>query len=77
MARSRRKTPVVGVTSSESEKADKQLSHRKFRRVIRQVVPVNPDGHLPLEKELTNTHSMAKDGKSRFDPSASPKLLRK
>ena len=77
MARSKRKTPVIGVTSSASEKADKQLSHRKHRRAVRQAVPIAPEEPLPLEKELTNTVTMSKDGKARFDPAASPELLRK
>jgi hypothetical protein len=77
MARSRRKTPVRGITTSESEKSDKAASHRKIRRAVRQIVPVEPDAVLPLEKELTNTFSMAKDGKARFDPKKSPSLLRK
>lgn len=77
MARSRRKTPVRAVTSSESEKSDKAASHRKIRRSVRQIVPIEPDAVLPLERELTNTFSMAKDGKARFDPKKSPSLLRK
>jgi hypothetical protein len=77
MARSKRKTPVRAVTSSTSEKSDKAASHRKIRRTVRWLVPVTPGAVLPLEKELTNTFSMAKDGKARFDPAKSPKLLRK
>ena len=52
-------------------------SHRKIRRVVRQIVPVDPDAVLPLEKQLTNPYSMDKDGKARFDPKLSPKLMRK
>ena len=77
MARSKRKTPVRAVTSSASEKSNKAASHRKIRRTVRQIVPIEPDAMLPLEKELTNTFSMAKDGKARFDPKSSPNLLRK
>ncbi len=77
MARSKRKTPVTAITTATSEKDNKLASHRKIRRAIRQIVPVNPDTILPLEKELTNTYSMSKDGKSRFDPKTLPKLLRK
>ncbi|WP_157489277.1 MULTISPECIES: hypothetical protein [unclassified Lysobacter] len=77
MARSKRKTPVSGVTSATSEKSDKAASHRKIRRAVRQIVPVTPEAVLPLEKELTNTFSMDKDGKARFDPAESPELLRK
>jgi hypothetical protein len=75
MARSKRRTPVRGATTSESEKSDKAASHRKIRRTIRQIVPIEPDAVLPLEKELTNTFAMAKDGKVRFDPKKSPSLL--
>lgn len=77
MARSRQKTPASGITTAVSEKADKQASHRKIRRVIRQLVPIEPDAVLPLEKQLTNPYSMAKDGKARFDPAEHPKLMRK
>lgn len=77
MARSKRKTPVRAVTTAESEKADKVASHRRIRRAVRQIVPRSADAVLPLEKELTNSDSMSKDGKLRFDPKQSPRLLRK
>lgn len=77
MARSRRRTPVRGMTTSDSEKSDKQRSHRRIRRAVRQAVPLHPEGPLPLEKELTNTYAMDKDGKIRFDPSTCPELMRK
>ena len=77
MSRSKRKTPVRGITSSDSEKADKAASHRKIRRTIRKIVPVAPEAVLPQEKQLTNPYSMAKDGKARFNPAKSPELLRK
>lgn len=48
MARSKRKTPVRAVTTSESEKSDKAASHRKICRTIHQVVPIEPDAVLPL-----------------------------
>lgn len=76
MTRSKRKSPIRGVTSSDSEKADKLASHRKVRRAVRQAVPTESEV-MPLENELTNSFSMSKDGKIRFDPKASPKLLRK
>ncbi len=77
MARSKRKTPARGITSAESEKADKAASHRKVRRTVRQTLPISRDAHLPLEKQLTNSYSMAKDGKARFDPRKSPEMMRK
>ena len=77
MARSRRKAPIRGITSSDSEKSDKAASQRKIRRVVRQIVPMDPEAVLPLEKQLTNPYSMDKDGKARFDPKLSPELMRK
>lgn len=76
MSRSRRKTPIHGMTGAKSEKADKAHSHRKVRRAVR--IAVNADAPvLPHEKELTNPWSMAKDGKAMFNPAAYPKLMRK
>ena len=77
MARSKRKTPVRGVTTAESEKADKVASHRKLRRVAKQAITPELETPLPVERGLTNPWSMAKDGKARFDPRESPKLVRK
>jgi hypothetical protein len=76
LSRSRRKTPVRGVTTAESEKADKAASHRRLRRAIRRIA-IDSDAILPVERQLTNPWSMAKDGKMRFDPAKSPELLRK
>lgn len=76
MSRSRRKTPIRGITSADSEKSDKAASHRKVRRAVRIAVKQNASV-LPQEKELTNPWSMAKDGKAWFEPAANPKLMRK
>lgn len=76
MSRSRRKTPSRGITTAESEKADKAASHRRLRRAVRRVV-VDLDAVMPVERQLTNPWSMAKDGKRRFDPARDSKLMRK
>jgi hypothetical protein len=77
MSSSRRKTPVCGITSAESEKQDKAASHRAYRRTLNQVIHPTLDTPLPTERQITNPWSMAKDGKSRFNPVKSPKLMRK
>jgi len=77
MTRSRRKTPIAGATAAGSEKDDKQASHRKLRRAVRQLIPSGKDDTLPVEQELTNPWSMAKDGKLYFDPANHPRLMRK
>jgi len=77
MSRSKRKTPVCGVTTAKSEKADKIASHRKLRRITKQKIQPTLETPLPLERQLTNPWSMAKDGKTRFDPIKYPHLMRK
>jgi hypothetical protein len=63
MARSKRKTPIRGITRAESEKKDKQLAHRKYRRKMKAVLQQVPDAEiLPHVRELSNPWSMSKDG---------------
>ena len=64
MARSRKKTPVTGITSAESEKADKLAAHRRERRKIRQQMTVDANADvLPHTREVSNPWAHAKDGK--------------
>ena len=77
MSRSRRKTPVRGITSAESEKQDKAASHRAYRHRLKQKIHPSLETPLPTEQQITNPWSMAKDGKTRFNPIKSPKLMRK
>lgn len=78
MSRSRRKNPIRGMTSSDSEKKDKQFAHRRIRRTIRQCLVLNPHVDvLPDERGLSNPWLMDKDGKSRFDPVKDSKEMRK
>ena len=77
MARSKRKTPITGITTAVSEKSDKVASHRRIRRVVKQAITPDLETPLPLERELTNTWSMAKDVKTYFDQKAHPRLMRK
>jgi hypothetical protein len=64
---------VIDDSSSRVLLTDDQLELRYTFEEIQ----IEPDSVLPLEKELTNTVSMAKDGKACFDPNKSPGLLRK
>src|SRR5690606_10736721 len=64
MSRSRRKTPITGITSAGSEKADKRVANRRVRRSVRQSLTVSPAPHLlPHTRELSNPWTFAKDGK--------------
>jgi|GEM_PF-3966020 len=77
MARSTTTHPFHGITKAVSEKADKAASHRKLRRVTRQMIEPALETPLPVDRELTNTYAMSKDGKRRFDPVLIPRLMRK
>lgn len=78
MTRSYRRTPVAGITKSESEKADKVRAHRRLRRIVRcKVFKFGDDTVLPDVREIENVYSWDKDGKMRFDPRVYPELMRK
>jgi hypothetical protein len=42
MSRSKRRTPVCGMTSARSEKQDKRLYNRRYRRACKQVIHADP-----------------------------------
>jgi hypothetical protein len=78
MTRSRKKTPISGITAARSEKQDKRLANRRVRRAVKQVLATSVDVHvLPHRRELTNPWTMAKDGKMWFNPDRFPEALRK
>ena len=78
MSRSKKRAPVCGMTGARSEKQDKRLYNRRYRRVCKQALQVDPARELlPLLREHSNVGAMDKDGKVRFDPEERPKLLRK
>ncbi|HXF38109.1 MAG TPA: hypothetical protein VN687_00210 [Blastocatellia bacterium] len=78
MSRSRRKTPIHGMTTARSEKKDKRLYNRRFRHVSKQALHVSPQQEpLPHLREHSNPWSMDKDGKVRFDPKKHPEWMRK
>ena len=78
MSRSKRKTPITGITTATSEKQDKRIANRQLRRCVKQLLDVDPETEvLPLEREVSNVWSMDKDGKIRFDPACHPDLMLK
>ncbi len=78
MSRSRKRTPIHGITMARSEKPDKRRYNRRFRHVCKQVLHVDPAREvLPHLREYSNPWSMDKDGKVRFDPARYPELMRK
>lgn len=67
MSRSRRKTPIYGITTARSEKQDKKLWHQRMRACERDRLRHSlddPEAHLTtLVLEVSNRWSMDKDGR--------------
>ncbi len=76
MSRSRTKTPIVGMTTCESEKADKAKWHRKFRRAAKMDIEV---GQFISFRQYGSTWCMGKDGKQYLLEASTrfPEYLRK
>jgi len=82
VSRSKRREPITGVTTAESEKEWKRDANRKLRRAVNQKVQqlpaTDPDAVvLPVMDEVANQYSDPKDGKQHFDPRKHPQLMRK
>ena len=65
MSRSRRKTPIFGFTSCDSEKQDKKIWHGRMRAHERDALAkADFDAHLTTRKEqVSDAWNMDKDGK--------------
>ena len=64
MARSRKHTPISGITCAATEKWAKQKNHRRERRRVRSVLATQPERDvLPHTRELSDPWTMPKDGK--------------
>lgn len=74
MSRSRRKTPIFGITTAKSDKAFKQREHRRERTAVRVSLAVGVD--IPGAKAFGNPWASEKDGK-RYWRAAGLKDMRK
>lgn len=75
MSRSRRKTPVTAITTKASDKAFKQIEHRRARRAVNALDLV--ESEPPGAKAFGDPWNGQKDGKVRFDAERHPDLMRK
>ena len=69
MSRSRRKTPIFGYASADSEAHDKRIWHSRMRHRERQALHSadDYDAHLTtVRDDVSSTWNMDKDGKSYF-----------
>jgi hypothetical protein len=62
MSRSRKKTPIIGITTAETEKQNKLEANRKLRRLNRIKIHKG-DFELYHLREISNVWSFDKDGK--------------
>ena len=77
MSRSRRKTPIFGITTATSEAEDKRLWHKRLRAKTRDQLKADPDDPIPVDhREVSDPWGMSKDGR-RYHKKATPKMLRK
>lgn len=78
MSRSKKRTPIAARSGASSEKQDKRDYNRRYRRVSKQFLHVNPECELmPHLREYSDDWGMAKDGKVWFDPTKYPEWMRK
>ena len=71
MSRSYQKTPIKGHTTCKSERLDKRLWHKRWRKHERiklsALSPGNLDDHCTTDRrEVSNPWDMGKDGKGYF-----------
>ena len=74
MSRSRRKTPIVGITTADSDKLFKQAEHRRERRTVKALLDAGAEP--PPAKTFGDPWDGQKDGKQWLDEPP-PKLMRK
>lgn len=75
MARSRKMTPIIGMTGAPSDKPFKVTEHRRERRAAKRAVTILEEA--PHPKAFGNPWASEKDGKHWFDNANHPELMRK
>ena len=62
MSRSKRKTPIVGITGTPTEKQEKRKANRKLRNKVKAQLQKGNEV-LPELREVSNVWAFSKDGK--------------
>ena len=75
MTRSRKRTPVFGITTAKSEKYDKRKANRRLRTKQKQAARQGNEV-LPVLREVSDVWGFRKDGK-RYRTKATRKEMRK
>ena len=76
MSRSRKKTPICGFTTADSESADKRLWHKRMRAAERDRLVNDPESEPTHRHDVSGVWDMAKDGK-QYLGDRFPELMRK
>lgn len=79
MSRSYKHTTISAITTAQSEKRDKRLANRRFRRISKHRVRIDEEPLIDLD-EISDPWDFQKDGKRYFFPDEAkmfPKLFRK
>lgn len=79
MSRSYKHTNISAITTAQSEKRDKQLANKRFRRISKHRVRIGAEPLVHLN-EVSDLWDFQKDGKRYFFPDEArlfPKLFRK
>ncbi len=78
MSRSRRKNPIMGITTAESESAGKAQWHRRHRCEERARLKSEAEGYVARShREHSNPWSMEKDGKMYWGGAIGARYMRK
>lgn len=75
MSRSRKKTPIHGITGAPSEAWDKRQWHKRLRARERDRLITDPESEPTHENEISTPWDMNKDGKVYYP--GDKKLMRK
>ena len=65
MSRSYIKNKIVGYTKKESEKRDKTIANKRYRRLVKVRIAKRSE-LLPLIREVSNIYQFDKDGKHYY-----------
>lgn len=76
MSRSKKKTKIRGTSNSPSEKEEKQLANRRFRRKNKVKTKELDEDNYPKKREVSDVWTFSKDGKY-YDKEMSDKDMRK
>lgn len=82
MSKSKRKTPIAGITIEKTEKEDKRIANRRVRHMNKKILNATlDDTQLKDIKEISDVWDFHKDGKQYFgylkDKIIKEKLMRK